>query len=425
MTKKRSAFKAGMYLLETLTAGMYNDPLAIYREYIQNAVDSIDLAKRENSLSVKINIDPIKKKISFSDNGIGIPSETAESTLSSIGSSNKINKGMRGFRGIGRLGGLAFCDKTIFRTKARGEKIESVQEWDCKKLRQMLSNPKNKLKSLKKVFDETTNYYQKNSKTPQSSYFKVELERVTSFRNYIFDLKKVNDYLSKVAPAPFNLETFQYGNEITKCLEKNLESYSVYNIVLNGHQVYKPYKENVKTTTKGNDSIDKIQFFELKSEDENLGYGWYGVRKKLIGAIAKGEKSSGVRVRHGNILIGDDHLLDGCFRESRFNSYIVGEIHVTNPNLIPNSRRDDFIDNDTKTIFYNTIVKEIGLPLSKEIRLRSRIHSQEKEDKKNNNENPDKFRPNATIPKSEMEKILERSCENCPNLEKILSELNS
>lgn len=41
--RKKSSFKAGMYLLETLTAGMYNEPLSIYREYIQNAVDSIDL----------------------------------------------------------------------------------------------------------------------------------------------------------------------------------------------------------------------------------------------------------------------------------------------------------------------------------------------------------------------------------------------
>ena len=46
--RTKSSFKAGMYLLETLTAGMYNDPLAIYREYIQNAADSIDIALQDN-----------------------------------------------------------------------------------------------------------------------------------------------------------------------------------------------------------------------------------------------------------------------------------------------------------------------------------------------------------------------------------------
>ena len=59
----KTAFKAGMYLLETLTSGMYNDPLTIYREYIQNAVDSIDLARKRGPISVKINIDPVNKVI--------------------------------------------------------------------------------------------------------------------------------------------------------------------------------------------------------------------------------------------------------------------------------------------------------------------------------------------------------------------------
>ena len=68
--KKKSSFKAGMYLLETLTSGMYNEPLTIYREYIQNAVDSIDVSKRKHrrrSLKVNIDLNPFERKISISD----------------------------------------------------------------------------------------------------------------------------------------------------------------------------------------------------------------------------------------------------------------------------------------------------------------------------------------------------------------------
>jgi hypothetical protein len=75
-------------------------------------------------------------------------------------------------------------------------------------------------------------------------------------------------------------------------------------------------------------------------------------------------------------MIGDEHLLDSCFREPRFNSYAVGEVHIECDWLIPNSRRDDFIDNETKNVFYNAVEKDIGLPISKEIRLRSRIKSE-------------------------------------------------
>jgi len=104
--RKRSNFKAGMYLLENLTTGMYNDPMSIYREYVQNAVDSIEISHRLGSKKVRkinINLDPRSKNIIFFDNGIGVESSTAEEILSSIGSSNKMDAGLRGFRGIGRL----------------------------------------------------------------------------------------------------------------------------------------------------------------------------------------------------------------------------------------------------------------------------------------------------------------------------------
>ena len=100
----------------------------------------------------------------------------------------------------------------------------------------------------------------------------------------------------------------------------------------------------------GGDIIEDVKFFKIKGENEEpLAYGWYGCRKDLLGSIKRGEAYSGIRVRMGNILIGDGHLLDRCFREDRFNGYMISEIHASSPDLIPNSRRDDFIDNETKT----------------------------------------------------------------------------
>lgn len=378
ITAKKSEFKAGMYLLETLSSGMYNDPLTIYREYIQNAVDSIDVVDRRKPLSVKIDLDLANRKITFSDNGAGITSKDALKVLSAIGSSNKIDKGMRGFRGIGRLGGLAFCEKATFRTKAYEETVESVQEWDCNRLRRTLSESDQSSGTLKKLFDTSTSFYQVNSKRAKDSYFRVELEGVSSFRNYIFDLKRVHDYLAKIAPVPFHPDEFSYGTEIRTCLNRKLESFSTYDIFLNGHQIFKPYKNFISVTKKSHDKVEGIEFFDIEMDGELIAAGWYGRREELIGAISKGDKTSGLRVRLGNILIGDEHLLDDCFREQRFNSYLIGEIHINSRHLIPNSRRDDFVDNDYKTYFYNAIAKKLGLPLSKEIRNRSRLYSEQK-----------------------------------------------
>lgn len=376
--KKKSSFKAGMYLLENLTSGMYNDPLSIYREYVQNAVDSIDIGsmkQNHNPMSVSINLNPFKRQITIRDNGIGISSKIAEEVLSSIGSSNKNNQALRGFRGIGRLGGIAFSDKAIFKTKAHGEKIESVQIWDCIKLRDLIHTKTNSI-SFEDFFDSVTNFSQQNGKRPDNSYFEVTLDGVSSFRNHIFDIGIIRSYLSQVAPVPFNHAEFSHGKIIDEYLQDNISSYKAYDIILNGNKINKPYRNDIKISLKksGVDTIEDVRLFKIKGKnEESLAYGWYGCRKDLLGSIRRGESYSGIRVRVGNILIGDAHLLDRCFREERFNGYMIGEIHVVSPDLIPNSRRDDFIDNETKTFFYNSIEKEVGLPVSKEIRLMSRI----------------------------------------------------
>lgn len=376
--KKKSSFKAGMYLLENLTSGMYNEPLSIYREYIQNAVDAIDLAILNSDnveRIINIDIDPFEKRITIRDNGVGIPAQMAEEVLSSIGSSNKHNTMLRGFRGIGRLGGIAFSEKAIFKTKANGEKVESIQIWDCRILRNLI-NSDNKFLTFKELFDRMTMFSQNNGQPAANSYFEVTLEGVSSFRNHVFDIERIRDYLCQVAPLPFNYDELSFAQEIDDYLSQSLAHYRSYSIYLNGEKLFKPYRNIIKTSQKkgGNDFINKIEYFSLKhGSSDHLAYGWYGKRKDLLGAIKRGEAYAGMRIRVGNILLGDSHLLDRCFREDRFNAYIVGEIHVANNNLIPNSRRDDFVDNRTKTLFYDATEKFIGLPISKEIRLCSRV----------------------------------------------------
>jgi hypothetical protein len=384
LEKDKTTFKAGMYLLETLTSGMYNEPLTIYREYIQNAVDSIDLKKEKKKRfqgKINIRIDPFERKITICDNGLGIPENNFDYILHSIGSSIKTKDGLRGFRGIGRLGGIGFCDKLVFIAKAEGETIESVQEWDCIKLKRYLSQDEKKNLSLRQVFEAVTNEYLNNSKRPSDSYFRVIMEGASSFRNQIFDIAKVRKYLEEVLPLPFNEKSFSHAQAINKFMSKKLKTYSAYKILLNGEQLFKPYRDKIKVTKKGYDYIDDVIFFNLEVKGKGLAYGWYGKRRELLGGISKGNRISGIRVRVGNILIGDQHLLDNCFKEPRFNSYILGEIHVASKQLSPNSRRDDFVDSDFKTIFYNEIERKIGLPISKEIRLKSKLNSKRKAEK--------------------------------------------
>ena len=121
----------GKYTLESLTNGMYASPLDMYREYVQNAVDSLDEAATYNvispdKLSIDITIDAENHDIKIRDNGVGIPAEYAPETLLDIGNSQKNRMTSRGFRGIGRLAGLSYCDKLIFKTSIMGEETASI-----------------------------------------------------------------------------------------------------------------------------------------------------------------------------------------------------------------------------------------------------------------------------------------------------------
>lgn len=92
-----------------------------------------------------------------------------------------------------------------------------------------------------------------------------------------------------------------------------------------------------------------------------------------------------MRIRVGNIQIGDPHILDSFYRENRFNSYMAGEIHVVSPDLIPNGRRDDFVDNTAKNLLHRAFEYTVGIPASKEIRRRSRNQSEVKSIKNDKN----------------------------------------
>lgn len=122
----------GKNVIETLTLGMYEDARFIYREYVQNAADQIDVAVEEGILGrksdgeINITIDKIQKTISIEDNATGIKSDSVLKFLGDVANSQKDRTKRKGFRGIGRLGGLGYCEKLIFETSYKGEAIKSI-----------------------------------------------------------------------------------------------------------------------------------------------------------------------------------------------------------------------------------------------------------------------------------------------------------
>ena len=374
----------GKFTLESLTTGMYSEPESCFREYIQNAVDSIDMAIDQGLLQIdesriEIIVDEDRREISIKDNGTGISSLLARKTLLDIGNSTKLHTVNRGFRGIGRLGGLSYCKQLSFCTTSRGEDVKTVVTFDCDQLKQLLVPGQKDEHTLQSVIEAVTNVSVLEEQS-SSHYFIVKMEDVDDIST-LLDIELVRDYVSQVAPLPFR-KAFYWSGTIKQELNSKgitIEEYPTFigRSFEKLSQIYKPYKITQDVTLRSvvsKDEISGISFFDVVSEDDtSLAYGWYA-DTEFSGTLAD-DRMSGIRVRLGNILIGNAKTLSPYFKESRFNGWVLGELYIKSPNLIPNARRDDFERNETFAQFENGVRVTVGSEVSNKIRAASKVRN--------------------------------------------------
>ncbi len=368
--------QVGKYTLESLTTGMYSDPKIVYREYIQNSVDSLEIAV-ENSLIEKqsMRIDIIvsaeNSYISIRDNGTGISSSEARATLMNVGNSKKRSANNRGFRGIGRLGGMSYCDTLVFSTSAENEPVKTVVTFNCKRLRQLLVPGQYEDLSLSAVLEEITTVKIVSEKH-EKHYFLVEMKDVSGFSD-LLDIDAIKSYISQVAPLPYQSRHFIYISQLKKFLNQNGYEDEEFPIFVGEEEsdlepVYKPNKSRFRSdrSKKTVDEITSITYFDVKVSDELYALGWYG-NCGWYGFLSDRELC-GFRVRKGNILIGDSKTMNGIFREARFNGWTQGEIFIMTDKLVPNARRDDFEQNDAYRELISVLGETVGIDIPKKIR---------------------------------------------------------
>jgi molecular chaperone HtpG len=114
------------------------------------------------------------------------------------------------------------------------------------------------------------------------------------------------------------------------------------------------------------DDITKMMYFDITIDGELYALGWYG-DCGWYGSLSEKE-ISGIRVRKGNILIGDNKTLNGIFREARFNGWTQGELFIITDKLIPNARRDDFEQNQYYFQLLDALREGVGLDITHAIR---------------------------------------------------------
>ena len=343
--------RIGKDVIESLTLGMYEDARFIFREYIQNSADQIDKAVEIGLLDslrdgkIEIDVNPTEKCITITDNATGIKKENVESTLLDIAQSKKDRTKNKGFRGIGRLGGLAYCNTLTFETSYKGENEKSVLTWDSQKLKAIINNRATKEEATQ-VIDEVTEY-STEKEDKGKHYFTVILNGISN--ETLLDKDNIYRYLSMISPVTYN-KGFIYKSKIyDKADELNFQI-DEYPIFINKDQIFKSYTSSIYQGDNGNkkkiDEIYDIEFYEIIHKNSLLAWGWYSISKfeKVIPSI---NIARGIRLRKGNIQIGLEDALIKLFKEPRGTNYFFGEVFVISPELIPNARRDYFLENAT------------------------------------------------------------------------------
>lgn len=346
----------GKNVIETLTLGMYEDARFIYREYIQNAADQIDIAVEEGLIrnrdqaKILVTIDKLNRKICIEDNATGIKSNLFLRFLGDVAKSEKDMTHRKGFRGIGRLGGLGYCEKLIFETSFKGEPLKSRMTLDAKLLKKIISDRKDD-RDASGVISVITSI-EKSAESTNAHYFKVCLEDVTN--SLILNILKVTEYLTVVAPIPFNPK-FSFLTEIKQYFQQNNVLLDEYNVCINNKPIFKAYKDIVidkdqQTTFLG------VDFLKVVDELGNLlAIGWFGIRDHVNEVLTSQVIERGIRLRKNNIQIGNENTLNRFFKSERTNLRFIGELHALNQSFIPNARRDYFNDNKTCQVFEHTL----------------------------------------------------------------------
>ncbi|MDR1729103.1 MAG: ATP-binding protein [Prevotellaceae bacterium] len=333
----------GKKLIEILMFSMYPDAKIIYREYIQNARDAIkdaadtDILNQLKDGHIVVNIDNYNRKITITDNGIGVPVEKVEPVLLNIADSTKDGINSAGQFGIGRLVGGGYCKKLSFKTSFQGEKYASEITFDVEAARAILDDDADR-RSAAEVIDAITEIELYNEEEDKH-YFMVTLDEVRPEYPELLNQEAISDYLRDVAPIDYQ---FVFKNNLVQTkiptdyieLQKQAGHFKV--TVNEETDIRKRYGLKIDGTQ---DAIDDLAYFKIADDNYGLlAWGWYAVTA-FSGAIPATDKNRGIRLRKHNILIGSPDLLNQFFKEARGNNYFYGEVHAVHPKLKPESSR--------------------------------------------------------------------------------------
>jgi len=373
MSKTNATPYIGSYVLETLTTGMYGQSENALREYVQNSFDSIRAATRLGIMTKsqgRIDVTLADSDaLVIRDNGVGISTSAAWGTLTSIGASKKDRTKDAGFRGIGRLAGIAFCKKLVFRTKAAEELTESTVTFDCVVLREGMNPDTGGSLNLADLLSKAVSLTTSKATSHTEHFMEVTLSGLDEAPAIFKDLDQIRDYLAETSPIDYD-PGWTAGKEVSqKAAEAGWVVETVKLFVAGPGQpsrpVYKLYRSSFPLIGGKSQKISRIESY---LDPHRNWWAWVGFPD--VTAMIADERVHGIRVRVKNIQVDSTTIFDEIFATlnvsyARFNTWYVGEVHINASLLVPNARRDGFEDTEAWSKLRLDLSKAICAGLAK------------------------------------------------------------
>ena len=378
-TTLRSVDSIGSDILYLITVGLYNNPLAIYREYLQNSADALAHSGSPTADKVTIHFDHSAASVSIRDTGPGLSPQSARRALLPIAKSEKEPRANRGFRGIGRLSGLAFGKSVTFLTRARGDSSVTHVEWDGQKIREGI----HQRRPIEQVLKETVTIQTLTGSDFPPHFFEVQVNSIAQHATgVLLNRDAVRRYIGEVCPVPIS-PLFPFATQIDDLFPAQGPPLTL-NVILDGttDSVTRLFDSSIRFSNEKMDHFKEFQEIRIPSVDRKglAALGWIA-HSSYLGAIPGEHAIRGFRARAGNIQVGNESIFDHLFFDDRFNRWCVGELHIMDSRIVPNARRDYFepgphirnLENHLIAIFREVVTRcrKASAERNKERRLQS------------------------------------------------------
>lgn len=339
----------GIFLLESITKGLYRDPRNSLREYISNELDN---KPRPTHVDVNIRGDQVE----VIGDGPGMGYDQLRMAVR-VGFSPKDPAKNIGFRGIGIYSGVSVCDRIRIATKQAGTLRSYVLTIDAEGLRADMDSPRQAAKTpLVDSLRRNVRWAEYEAPAGQKARHRtvVTLVGVLETASSLLDEEGLRVYLENTVPIELH-PRFPQRKKVERFLMAHVRrDYRLTSMSLNGTPLHRsPNLPDLYDPETGIINID----------GKDVGCYWFCLSQRLRKIRDPG--SRGFLLRKKGFSIGDRTTVQKLFQGSaNLVGWVTGEIHVTSSDLWPNAERVELEQSPMRTKLENWIVTSLGPEVS-------------------------------------------------------------